>query len=131
MNLQLQGSVVTLIKCKTVICSFLGKLTLFKLNIGRREFYQFPRLAELAVLDDDFLAYCDHLDAFKMDMTKRFTDLLELEIPDCALSLQEELIDLQSDCDEKARFKIWVMNNFGQHSPNVAIMLHYGREPNC
>ena len=29
MNLQLQGSVVTLIKCKTVIWSFIGKLTLF------------------------------------------------------------------------------------------------------
>ena len=118
MNLQLQGSVVTLIKCKTVICSFIGKLTLFKLNIGRREFYQFPRLAELAVSDDDLLAYCDNLAELKMDMTKRFTDLLELEIPDwiidpfcvhvetVSLSFQEELIDLQNDCEEKARFKM-------------------------
>ena len=118
MNFQLQGSVVTLIKCKTVICSFIGKLTLFKLNIGRREFYQFPRLAELAVSDDDLLAYCNHLAELKMDMTKRFTDLLELEIPDwiivpfcvhvetVSLSFQEELIDLQNDWEEKARFKM-------------------------
>ena len=82
------------------------------------EFYQFPRLAELAVSDDDLFAYCYHLDAFKMDMTKRLTDLLELETPDwiidpfcvhvetISLSLQEELIDLQNDCEEKARFKI-------------------------
>ena len=126
MNLQLQGSVVTLIKCKTVICSFIGKLTLFKLNIGRREFYQFSRLAELAVSDDDLLAYCDHLDELKMEMTKRFTDLLELEIPDwiidpfcvhvetVSLSFQEELIDLQNDCEEKARFKMMGNEQFWQ-----------------
>ena len=47
MNLQLQGNMVTLIKCKTVVSSFIGKLKLFKQNIGRREYYQFPRLAEL------------------------------------------------------------------------------------
>ena len=53
-----------------------------------------------------------------MDMTKRFTDLLELEIPDwiidplcvhvetVSLSFQEELIDLQNDCEEKTRFKM-------------------------
>ena len=39
MNLQLQGNLVTLVKCKTVVSSFIGKLTLFKQNIGRREFY--------------------------------------------------------------------------------------------
>ena len=115
MNLQLQGSVVTLIKFKTVICSFFG-----------REFYQFSRLAELAVSDDDLLAYCDHLDELKMDMTKRFTDLLELEIPDwiidpfcvhvetVSLSFQEELIDLQNDCEEKARFKMMGKEQFWQ-----------------
>ena len=91
---------------------------MFKQNIGRREFYQFSRLAELEVSDDDLLAYCDHLDELKMDMTKRFTDLLELEIPDwiidpfcvhvetVSLSFQEELIDLQNDCEEKARFRM-------------------------
>ncbi|KAI6653460.1 hypothetical protein LOD99_3679 [Oopsacas minuta] len=79
MNLQLQGNLVTLVKCKTVVSSFIGKLTLFKQNIGRREFYQFPHLAGLQISDDDLLAYCEHLEVLKADMIKRFTDLLELE----------------------------------------------------
>ena len=36
MNLKLQGNLVSLVKCKTVVVSFIGKLTLFKQNIGRR-----------------------------------------------------------------------------------------------
>ena len=47
MNLQLQGNVVTQIKCKTVVSSFIGKLTLFEQNIGRREFDQFPQLVDM------------------------------------------------------------------------------------
>ena len=51
-------------------------------------------------------------------MNKRFTDLIELDIPDwiidpiyvhvetVSLSFQEELIDLQNACEEKARFKM-------------------------
>ena len=82
MNLQLQGNLVTLVKCKTVVSSFIGKLKLFKQNIGRREFYQFPRLAEVELSDDDLLAYCEHLEVLKEDMIKRFTDLLELKLHD-------------------------------------------------
>ena len=82
MNLQLQGNIVTLIKCKIIVSSFIGKLKLFKQNLGRREFYQFPRLAEVELSDDDLLAYCEHLEVLKEDMIKRFTDLLELELPD-------------------------------------------------
>ena len=40
MNLQLQGSVVTLIKCKTVIWSFIGKLSLFDCT-RPRDFFSF------------------------------------------------------------------------------------------
>ena len=82
MNLQLQGNMVTLVKCKTVVSSFIGKLKLFKQNIGRREYYQFPRLAELNLTEDDLLAFCEHLEVLKEDMIKRFTDLLELKPPD-------------------------------------------------
>ena len=118
MNLQLQGNVVTLVKCKIVVSSFIGKLTLFKQNIGRREFYQFHNLAGLEISDDDLLAYCEHLEVLKADMIKRFTDLLELEPPNwlidpfcvdvtaVSIYLQEELMDMKSDCEEKARFTI-------------------------
>ena len=124
MNLQLQGNVVTLVKCKTVVSSFIGKLTLFKQNIGRREFYQFPHLAGLEISDDDLLAYYEHLEVLKADMIKRFTDLLELETPHwlidpfcvdvstISLYLQEELIDVQSDCEEKARFTMMGYERF-------------------
>ncbi|KAI6655480.1 Zinc finger MYM-type protein 6-like [Oopsacas minuta] len=124
MNLQLQGNLVTLVKCKTVVSSCIGKLTLFKQNIGRREFYQFPHLAGLQISDDDLLAYCEHLEVLKADMIKRFTDLLELEpphwlidpfcvaAPTVPLYLQEELMDLQSDCEEKAHFTMMGYERF-------------------
>ena len=123
-NFQLQGNLVTLVKCKTVISSFIGKLTLFKQTIGRREFYQFPHLAGLEISDDDLLAYCEHLEVLKADMIKRFTDLLELEPPywlidpfcvdvtTVSLYLQKELIDMQSDCEEKARFTMMGYERF-------------------
>ncbi|KAI6649984.1 SCAN domain protein [Oopsacas minuta] len=124
MNLQLQGNLVTLVKCKTVVSSFIGKLTLFKQNNSRREFYQFPHLAGLQISDDDLLAYCEHLEVLKVDMIKRFTDLLELEpphwlidpfcvdAPTVPLYLQEELMDLQSDCEEKAHFTMMGYERF-------------------
>ncbi|KAI6652381.1 hypothetical protein LOD99_7395 [Oopsacas minuta] len=102
---------------QTVVSSFIGKLTLFKQNIGGREFYQFPHLAGLQISDDDLLAYCEHLEVLKADMIKRFTDLLELEPPHwlfdpfCVdtpivpLYLQEELMGLQSDCEEEAHLQ--------------------------
>ena len=109
MNLQ-QGNIETLIKCKTIVSSFIGKLKLFKQNIGRREFHQFPRLAEVELSDDDLLAYWEHLEVLKEDKFKRFTDLLKLELPDwiidpfsvdtdkVTIDLQEELSDMHNDC---------------------------------
>ena len=124
--MQLQGNIVTLVKCKTIVSSFIGKLKLFKQNIGRREFYQFPRLTEVELSDDDLLAYCEHLEVLKEDMIKRFTDLLDLELPDwiidpfsvgtnkVPIDLQEELSDMHNDCEEKARFKMIGYERFWQ-----------------
>eukprot|EP00800_Vazella_pourtalesii_P020206 TRINITY_DN7060_c0_g1_i1.p1 TRINITY_DN7060_c0_g1~~TRINITY_DN7060_c0_g1_i1.p1 ORF type:complete len:141 (+),score=12.80 TRINITY_DN7060_c0_g1_i1:175-597(+) len=117
MNLQLQGNLVTQVKCKTVVSSFIGKLKLFKQNIGRREFYQLPRLAEVELSDDDLLAYCEHLEVLKEYMIKRFTDLLELELPNwiidpfsldtdkVPIDLQEELSDMHNDVKKKLDLK--------------------------
>ena len=128
MNLQLQGNIVTLVKCKTVVSSFIGKLTLFKQNIGRREFYQFSHLVGLEISDHGLLAYCEHLEVLKADMIKRFTDLLEREPPHwlidpfcvdvttVSLYLQGELIDMQSACEEKARFTMMGYERFGCQS---------------
>ena len=108
MNLQLQGNMVTLIK--TVVSYFIGRLKLFKPNIGRRGYYQFPRLAELKLTDDDLLAYCKHLEVLKEDVIKRFRNLLALEPPnwiidpfnisEVPLESQEELSDMHNDCEK-------------------------------
>ncbi|KAF2364946.1 Ribonuclease H-like domain, partial [Trinorchestia longiramus] len=45
LNLQLQGSDVNLIEAKSKICSFIDKFILFRNNIGRQNFSQFPYLS--------------------------------------------------------------------------------------
>ena len=79
------------------------------------------------------LAYCEHLEVLKADMIKRFTDLLEFEPPQwlidlfcvdfttVSLYLREELIDMQSDCEEKARLQCWNMKDFGWQSQDEKI----------
>ena len=59
-------------------------------------------------------------------MIKRFTDLLELELPNwiidpfsldtdkVPIELQEELSDMHNDCEEKARFKMIGFERFWQ-----------------
>ncbi len=83
-NLQLQGSNINLIKVKSVISSFLVKLSTFKRNIGRRELVQFPNLAQLekTIPDDDLQVYSDHINKLNRDMNVTFQDLITVEIPD-------------------------------------------------
>jgi hypothetical protein len=54
-NLQLQGDDSNLIKAKTMISAFESKLVLYKQNLGRRQFYQFPNLSSVETNDDDIL----------------------------------------------------------------------------
>ncbi|KRZ47857.1 Protein ZBED8 [Trichinella nativa] len=51
LNLQLQGSELNLIKTRFRISAFTSKLALFKRNLGRREFYQFPSAAALRKME--------------------------------------------------------------------------------
>ncbi|KRZ16569.1 SCAN domain-containing protein 3 [Trichinella zimbabwensis] len=120
LNLQLQGSELNLIKTRSVISSFTSKLALFKRNLGRREFYQFPSVAALKengeVHDDDIQIYCDHLDVLQKDMQERFQDILKMKIPnwvidpfsntdEIEMELEEELIELQTNEELKPKFK--------------------------
>ncbi|KRY08758.1 SCAN domain-containing protein 3 [Trichinella patagoniensis] len=120
LNLQLQGSELNLIKTRSVISSFTSKLALFKRNLGRREFYQFPKVAALKengeVHDDDIQIYCDHLDVLKKDMQEKFQDILKMKIlnwvidpfsntDEIEMELEEELIDLQTNEELKPKFK--------------------------
>ena len=69
LNLQLQGQDVNLIKTKSVVGSFISKLALYKQNICRREFYQFPSLQAVHYITDVQLrAYASHLETMSEDM---------------------------------------------------------------
>lgn len=115
-NLQLQGDELNLIKTKAVISAFVSKLLLYKRNLGRGEFYQFPNLSLVEKRDDDVLIYCQHLEALHNDFNTRFKDILTMKIPDWVLDpfssaeeselqLQEELIELSTNEELKFKFK--------------------------
>uniref|UniRef100_A0A5S6Q3Q7 DUF4371 domain-containing protein n=1 Tax=Trichuris muris TaxID=70415 RepID=A0A5S6Q3Q7_TRIMR len=120
MNLQLQGDDLNLIKTKSVISAFVMKLLLFKENLGRGQFSQFPNLSQLRknaeVSDDDVGVYCEHLAMLHKDMCERYEDILALEVPQWVLDpfsdvgetethLQEEFIELQTNEEVKTRYK--------------------------
>lgn len=119
LNKELQGNDTTLFSCKEAITAFNGKLKLFWLNLGRRELSQFPSLLDISteVLDDDLAVYVDHLKQLHNDMETRFSDLLQMTVPDwfvdpfivdaskVDVTLQENLIELQHNTTAQARFK--------------------------
>ncbi|KHJ39805.1 hypothetical protein D918_10169 [Trichuris suis] len=137
MNLLLQGDDLNLIRTKAVVCAFIRKLTLFKENLGRGKFYQFPNLLELKeklkVHDSDVEAYCEHLDMLHQDFTARFEDIIGMEIPTWVIdpfriagnvepSAEEELIELQTNEELKATFKgdyqaFWMQRKVGGLQP--------------
>ena len=84
-NLKLKGEKMTLIKTKSVISAFTEKLLLFKNNLARREFYQFPKLIEIQetqdIADEHILKFANHLNTLYIDMKRRFKDLFDLEVP--------------------------------------------------
>ena len=119
LNKELQGNNSTMFSCKEAITTFKGKLKLFWLNLGRREFAQFPSLAVIStdLLDDDLAVYVDHLKQLHNDMDTRFSDLLQMTVPhwfvdpfiadvsEVDVTLQESLIELQNNTTAQARFK--------------------------
>ena len=114
LNLQLQGQDVNLIKTKSVVVSFLSKLALYKQNICRREFYQFPSLQAVPdITDGQLRAYASHLESMSENMQIRFKDLTQLIVPDWVmnpfytdlqmveLEIQEQLAELQADIEAR------------------------------
>lgn len=135
-NLQLQGDDLNLIKTKNVIAAFVAKLLLYKNNIGRREFRNFPNLSAVSFNNDDLLVYCQHLENLHSDFAERFQDILKLEIPDWVLDpfsnvntagspqLEEELIELITNEEIKIKFKngyqeFWLQKPIPQLYPGL------------
>ncbi|XP_028440786.1 protein FAM200A-like [Perca flavescens] len=134
-RLLLQGDALTLVHSKATICSFLAKLELYRHNLSKRQFNNFPQLAKVVdeLTDNHLLRYADHLRAVKADMEIRFRDLEQLEVPEWVTEpfqtnasrseaeIQETLIDLQNDEEAKATFRacgwrvLWAMH--GQRFP--------------
>lgn len=124
-NLKLQGVDMNLIKAKGVVAAFIGKLSLYKSNLSRRDLRQFPTL-DTAVQDIDSDPalpdvirdrFCEHIEAVIIDMTTRFQDLSALNIPDWVIdpftseitnvedNLAEELTDLKHSVESQVHFR--------------------------
>ena len=80
-NKKLQGKMITLIRCKGVITSFVSKLFLYKENMGQNIVSQFPNLCGNDVTENKRLKYCSHLHNLVEDMHIRFADLVSLNVP--------------------------------------------------
>ena len=115
--MQLLGQNVSLIKAKCAVESLISKLSVFHRNLGRREFYQFPCLANHPdVSDDQILLYIGHITRLQEEIKKRFEDLTNMVVPNLIIDpfvapvwevqvqLQEKLANLQADAKAKALF---------------------------
>ena len=68
-NKKLQGNMMTMVTCKSVIRSSVTKLGMFRSNVGRGELTQFPHLSENDVSIFERAKYCSHLENLRDDMT--------------------------------------------------------------
>ncbi|CAH1107361.1 unnamed protein product [Psylliodes chrysocephalus] len=86
-NLQLQGDDLNLIKTKNVAAAFVAKLQLYKRNMGRHKFNNFPSLSAIFfnINNDDLLVYGQHLENIHAVFKERVQDILSMDIPDCVL----------------------------------------------
>ncbi|KAK9396847.1 hypothetical protein NXF25_020208 [Crotalus adamanteus] len=108
-NLQLQGANKTLIGCQTIVSLFIDKLELLRYNLLKREFHQFPELSSIKVdvTPEDIDRFSSHFNELKLDMEKRFEDILKLKVYDwmknpftanieeADITCQEELLEIR------------------------------------
>lgn len=130
LSLQIQGKLVTLIDCKSAMTTFIDKLALLRSNIVRKELYQFTEINQMTETptDEDLLRYGAHLQQLKEDLTSRFQDLIELDVPawitdpfgvvleGVDVNLQEELVELRNNEDCKVRIKTGFKKLWQNHS---------------
>ncbi|KFD47054.1 hypothetical protein M513_12042 [Trichuris suis] len=139
MNKQLLTEDLNLIKTKSVISAFMSKLLLFKRRFAMGELCQFQNLVEVKkegqVSDADVEAYREHLQTLHNDFASRFENILSVVIPDWVInpfasiedeeiSLQLELLDLQSNAELKPRLaegdqRFWLQKQIPVLYPTV------------
>ncbi|KFD59940.1 hypothetical protein M514_27890 [Trichuris suis] len=139
LNKQLLTEDLNLIKTKSIISAFMSNVQEFKRRFAMGELYQFQNLIEVKkegqVSDADVEVYREHLQALHNDFASRFEDILSVAIPDWVInsfasiedeeiSLQLELLDLQSNAELKPRLaegyqRFWLQKQIPVLYPTV------------
>ncbi|GFQ71808.1 SCAN domain-containing protein 3 [Trichonephila clavata] len=126
-NLQLQGAFKTLICCKNTVSLFIEKLHIFRRNLLKKEFHQFPNLFSIKedITPEEIERFSDHIKQLALDMKVRFNDILNFKISNWMFNpftvdvnevdivFQEEILELKYDEESKNSFnkhgiaKLW------------------------
>ncbi|KAK9410783.1 hypothetical protein NXF25_001958 [Crotalus adamanteus] len=138
-NLELQGANKTLIGCQSIVSLFIDKLELLRYNLLKREFHQFLELSSIKddVTPEDIDRCSSHLNELKLDMEKRFEDILKLKVYDwmknpftanieeADTTCQEELLEIRYDEESKHKFNSGESENLWQSKKNACLMSKY------
>ncbi|CAI9720055.1 Hypothetical predicted protein [Octopus vulgaris] len=119
---------------------------MYKRNIGRREFFQFPCLSGFEKdgkpANEDLLVFCSLLNELHEDVERRFHDLFALRVPDWTVNsfidigeeengeLEEELITLQNDIELKPKLHKSDQEFWFQKAIHDCFR-SFGRKSNC
>ncbi|KAK9396033.1 hypothetical protein NXF25_019394 [Crotalus adamanteus] len=130
-NLQLQGANKTLIGCQSIVSLFIDKLELFRYNLLKRQFHQFPELSSIKddVTPEDIDRFSNHLNELKLDMEKRF-EILKLKVYDWMKNpftaniedtTYQELLEIRYDEESKHKFDSGGYENLWQSKKMPAL----------
>ena len=138
-NLKLHGTDLTLITCKDALTLFTKKLNIFRHNLLQGEFHQFPEILTVKndVTPEDIERFGNHPSELKLDMEKRFCDILNLKMYDWMINpftanaanvdvaFQEEVLEMQFDEESKTNYdnggyqKLWQNKKLTDCYPNM------------
>ncbi|XP_034287159.2 zinc finger BED domain-containing protein 5-like [Pantherophis guttatus] len=136
-NLELQGANKTLIGCQSIVSLFIDEL--LRYNLLKREFHQFPELSSIKndVTPEDIDRFSSHLNKLKLDMEKRFEDILKLKVYDWMKNpftanieeadtiCQEELLEIRYDEESKHKFNSGGYENLWENKKNACLISKY------
>ena len=112
---------LNLVKVKSIVCTFIKKVEIYKQQLGINELLHCPRLQDMnneqEINEHDILEYISHLNLLIENMNTRFQDLIKLDIPPLLLSpldsditdfpliIQDNIIEIQCNDEYKPEFK--------------------------
>ena len=115
------GNDLNLVKVKSIMCTFIKKVEIYKQQLERNELFHCHRLQDMnneqEINEHDKLEYILHLNLLIENMNIRFQDLIKLDIPPLLLSpldyditdfpliIQDNIIEIQYNDEYKAEFK--------------------------